>query len=158
MKSKWLPTMPLHVETWMVDPRIRDLTNVQRGKLIDALAKSWICRRRMTRVPKAIREVYDFYWPQYDAERVRCEKAYARRGKAWSEYSRQLADPRWMALRNQILERDEWRCTVCDSENRLAVHHKRYIKGAKAWEYDHADLITLCHWCHEDTHGRKLGR
>ena len=34
----------------------------------------------------------------------------------------------------------------------LNVHHKKYISGHKAWEYDREDLITLCQECHFETH------
>lgn len=34
----------------------------------------------------------------------------------------------------------------------LNVHHKYYIRGCKAWEYDNEALITLCHKCHRDVH------
>lgn len=34
----------------------------------------------------------------------------------------------------------------------LNVHHKRYIIGHKAWEYDDEDLVTLCNECHTKIH------
>ncbi len=34
----------------------------------------------------------------------------------------------------------------------LNVHHKRYIIGKKAWEYDDSDLVTLCEHCHSKVH------
>jgi hypothetical protein len=35
----------------------------------------------------------------------------------------------------------------------LDVHHKRYIPGAKPWEYPDADLIVVCDYCHASAHG-----
>lgn len=34
----------------------------------------------------------------------------------------------------------------------LNVHHKHYIIGHKAWEYDDEDLVTLCNECHTKVH------
>jgi hypothetical protein len=67
-----------------------------------------------------------------------------------------LRDPRWQKLRLRCLERSEWKCEHCDSgEKTLHVHHKRYIKGRKPWEYDADQLEVLCESCHEDTHKLK---
>lgn len=34
------------------------------------------------------------------------------------------------------------------SNKKLHVHHKQYIKGLKAWEYEDRYLVTLCDRCH----------
>lgn len=34
----------------------------------------------------------------------------------------------------------------------LQVHHRRYIVGKKAWEYEDGDLVTLCQECHSKVH------
>lgn len=34
----------------------------------------------------------------------------------------------------------------------MQVHHKRYIENRNLWEYDNADLITLCKVCHTTLH------
>ena len=44
------------------------------------------------------------------------------------------------------------RVYVQDEELILAVHHKRYIVGRNAWEYDDDDLVTLCQDCHSKVH------
>lgn len=67
-----------------------------------------------------------------------------------NEYQELLKDPRWIKKRNEILSRDNNTCQFCGAQDRyLHVHHKRYIKGNKPWEYDGKDLITLCDRCHE---------
>lgn len=67
-------------------------------------------------------------------------------GKTYGEL---LKDPRWQRMRLEILERDEFRCQTCgDNKNTLHVHHRRYLKGHKPWEYDASDLVTLCEGCH----------
>lgn len=34
----------------------------------------------------------------------------------------------------------------------LTVHHKRYILGKQAWEYEDDGLVTLCQHCHSKVH------
>jgi len=68
------------------------------------------------------------------------------------EYSDELKDQRWKDLRRKIIERDSGRCQVCDSSKALQVHHKRYIRGKKAWEHPENLLITLCQSCHSLFH------
>jgi hypothetical protein len=64
-------------------------------------------------------------------------------------YSEKLRDPRWQKKRLEILNRDGFRCIVCDSEDKeLHVHHLRYSKGASPWDYENPDLVTLCDPCH----------
>lgn len=65
-------------------------------------------------------------------------------------YSQKLRDPRWQRKRLEILQRDNWRCTACASEEKtLHVHHRFYISGRMPWEYLNSALLTLCEDCHE---------
>lgn len=65
-------------------------------------------------------------------------------------YSEQLKDPCWQKKRLEVMQRDGFRCQHCLSEDReLQIHHLVYHKGAKAWEYDNNELVTLCRRCHE---------
>jgi 5-methylcytosine-specific restriction endonuclease McrA len=71
-----------------------------------------------------------------------------RKGMA-KTYSEKLRDPRWQKKRLLILDRDEWCCQQCfDGDSTLHVHHRRYRTGAEPWEYEDADLVTLCETCH----------
>jgi hypothetical protein len=71
-------------------------------------------------------------------------------------YAEKLKDPRWQKVRLEILNRDEWRCQVCDDETTcLIVHHKRYVRGREPWEYELRLLITLCEKCHDKFHEDK---
>lgn len=68
-------------------------------------------------------------------------------------YKEQLKDPRWQKKRLEIMERDDWQCQCCyDREEALVVHHKKYIKGRKPWEYPDKLFITLCEDCHQSVH------
>lgn len=65
-------------------------------------------------------------------------------------YSEQLKHPNWQKKRLEVLNRDEWTCRICgDTETRLHVHHRSYIKGRKAWDYPNENFTTLCEPCHE---------
>lgn len=70
-------------------------------------------------------------------------------------YKDQLKDKRWKKLANKIRKRDEYTCQMCGSHKKLQVHHKHYIAGKMAWEYNDSDLITLCKDCHKKIHNIK---
>jgi 5-methylcytosine-specific restriction endonuclease McrA len=56
--------------------------------------------------------------------------------KVETPYQKQLHDPRWKKLRNQVRRRDKWTCQQCGatrtkrrSRGFLHVHHKQYREG-----------------------------
>ena len=56
----------------------------------------------------------------------------------------------YKALRNQVLERDGWRCQHCGSSKDLHVHH---VKARSKLGHDESrNLITLCNFCHRQQH------
>ena len=62
-------------------------------------------------------------------------------------------DPESYALlKNQILERDGWRCQDCGSFENLQVHHLK--PRSRLGSDTMRNLITLCALCHEKRHGR----
>jgi HNH endonuclease len=68
-------------------------------------------------------------------------------------YSELLKDPRWQRRRLEILNRSNFSCERCDSSVKtLNVHHRIYRKGAKPWEYEDSELVSLCVECHEAEH------
>lgn len=68
-----------------------------------------------------------------------------------SNYSQKLKDPRWQKKRLEILQRDDFTCQKCKSENKaLHVHHKYYLFDNEPWDYHPDILITYCFECHED--------
>lgn len=59
-------------------------------------------------------------------------------------------DPRWQKLRLRILDRDGFKCVVCnDADSTLHVHHRAYEKKKKIWDAKPDNLVTLCESCHE---------
>lgn len=68
-------------------------------------------------------------------------------------YAEQLKHPNWQRRRLEALESSGFSCENCgDKETTLHVHHKRYIKGRMAWEYELEELSVLCEPCHESHH------
>lgn len=71
-------------------------------------------------------------------------------------YKEQLQHPNWQRKRLETLESAGFSCESCgDKETMLHVHHKRYVKGRKAWEYDLDELQVLCAPCHESEHANR---
>jgi 5-methylcytosine-specific restriction endonuclease McrA len=67
------------------------------------------------------------------------------------KYATQLKDPRWQKKRLEIMERDKFKCVLCDSGDKtLHIHHYGYEKNLKPWEYSNDRLATLCEDCHNE--------
>ena len=39
-----------------------------------------------------------------------------------------------------------------DKPHHLEIHHRYYIHSLLPWQYDDEALVTLCNWCHRETH------
>jgi len=64
-----------------------------------------------------------------------------------------LKSEEWSKLRIVALERDGYRCRVCNSSEGLNVHHRKYPTERNQWESDCLDsLTTLCRKCHNHFH------
>ena len=69
-------------------------------------------------------------------------------------YRTWLGTIQWQHRREQTLDRDEYRCTQCGSDEQLVVHHETYahLGDEGGWP---SDLKTLCRTCHEWEHQRR---
>ena len=72
-------------------------------------------------------------------------------------YRELLFDERWLKKRAHIIQRDNFRCAICGSTEKLVVHHKQYHKTQSdqkchPWDYDDKYLVTLCESCHQRGH------
>lgn len=65
MKSKWLPTFPLHAANWLADPRVQMLDPVAKSNLLEALLRSWMLGKAVA-VDAEIAEAYAELWPEYE--------------------------------------------------------------------------------------------
>jgi hypothetical protein len=64
-------------------------------------------------------------------------------------YHYYLTTDAWKRRRAQVLERDQGRCTICDGEDELQVHHLSY---GNIFEERLYQLTTLCANCHAHLH------
>lgn len=75
-------------------------------------------------------------------------------------YGASLLDKRWLAKRQEILQRDNFCCVICRSTDQLQVHHRQYHfiertrRYKEPWEYADHLMITLCRSCHQRGHRR----
>lgn len=67
----------------------------------------------------------------------------------WDQYK----SPQWQRRRLEAFEKFEWTCQRClETNSQLHLHHKRYVRGRKLWEYADDELLVLCNACHEREH------
>jgi len=64
-------------------------------------------------------------------------------------YRTYLQSEAWRCIRQQVLDRDSYRCQDCGAGRRLHVHHLTY---RYLGQEPHYDLLTLCEGCHEQRH------
>ena len=75
-------------------------------------------------------------------------------------YKDQYKHPKWQKVRLKKMESVEkfYNCEVplCEwchnDEDQLSVHHIRYFKDRKIWEYSNDELLLLCDSCHSEAH------
>lgn len=75
--------------------------------------------------------------------------------RTWkARYKRYLNSPKWRALREAVLERDNHKCRFCPSRKNLEVHHLTY---EHIFNEQLEELVTTCEACHEHIHRKRLG-
>jgi hypothetical protein len=70
-------------------------------------------------------------------------------------YIEYIASPAWQAKRVVALDAAGHRCQVCNTPDRLDVHHRTYERFGHEGP---GDLTVLCRSCHETFHETKRGR
>ena len=93
-----------------------------------------------------------------------CQKCYRENYEPWNkgmrtakpETEKDYKEPRWSSeyrdWHNECLRRDWYHCQLCESKERLEVHH---IKSYKDYPQERLNLnngITLCKKCHLEVH------
>jgi 5-methylcytosine-specific restriction endonuclease McrA len=61
-----------------------------------------------------------------------------------------LSAEAYSQLRQQVLERDGWRCQTCGAMSNLEVHHRQF--RSRSGSDSEENLITLCASCHSHLH------
>lgn len=63
-------------------------------------------------------------------------------------YHEDLQHSEWISLRDRLI-RERACCESCGSNDRpYEVHHRGYLPGRRAWEYEDEHLSVLCNNCH----------
>jgi len=57
-------------------------------------------------------------------------------------------------LRQEVFERDDWKCRHCRNRQTLDPHH--VIFRSQGGDNDKSNLLTLCRKCHDDLHAGRL--
>lgn len=69
------------------------------------------------------------------------------------KYQQELQQKEWLELKDEIMKISDYKCEICGIDNQpLNVHHKEYISGRKAWQYNKSLLQCVCIWCHKALH------
>lgn len=55
----------------------------------------------------------------------------------------------WLRKRDEILNRDNYKCQICGKNSDLQVHHICYFPDRHVWDYDNELLQTVCREHHE---------
>ncbi len=66
-------------------------------------------------------------------------------------YAEYLQTAHWRKLRDAKRKESGMCCEVCNSTERIEIHHRTYHRGSESM----ADLIAVCHACHETHHKNK---
>lgn len=89
---------------------------------------------------------------------LHCQTENMKSATSISTYEKLLQRTEWKLKREQILQRDSFKCRSCKSVFGLQVHHKQYQrfksngKYKSPWSYENKYLITLCNDCHRTGH------
>lgn len=101
------------------------------------------------------------YLAEYNAEHQAAVKEYKRQwyarngGPALSKIKRE--ERNFAGLREEVLKRDGYKCTICGSTEKLVVHHKDGKgRGHKSPNNNLDNLTTRCRACHLDDHRLEL--
>lgn len=70
------------------------------------------------------------------------------------DYKEYLNSPQWAKIRNKVLQRDDFKCSICGSYRGLQVHHLNYNHFKNEENYLE-DLMTVCNECHEKIENQK---
>jgi hypothetical protein len=79
-----------------------------------------------------------------------CQKEDEKERRKSNKYKENPRKNEWSIIREYVLERDDYKCKICESDINLHVHHKKFLcLGGSNEEYN---LETLCSKCHHIKH------
>lgn len=94
------------------------------------------------------------YFQMVQIALLRCDKIKVFEYASKMFYYDFLKTPYWHAVRYKIIQKSNFKCSLCNSNHSLQVHHRSYEN--RGYEIDtQKDLICLCKNCHEKFHDIK---
>ena len=69
------------------------------------------------------------------------------------EYYNYLKSVKWKNKRKLVIEDRDGKCEICNSKEKLEVHHLTY---KNIFNEPLCDLQLLCHQCHSKIHKKKI--
>lgn len=95
--------------------------------------------------------VYDEAKNKKDEDNKTQEEPWVKKKSKSAKQVRKYAyEKEFKKVRPTVLTRDEYKCVLCGSADRVNVHHIN--ERSKGGGNDLDNLITLCHNCHKDEH------
>lgn len=127
------------------------------GDYVKSKVNCSICGQEVERPEKDIERFDEFCCSNDCRSEMMSEKYQGKKNPQWKENTEQTYyGGSWVKHRENILERDQYKCRVCSTEEYIDVHH---IKPAKTFEdnygemNDYDNLISLCRSCHTSVEG-----
>lgn len=124
-------------------------------KLVEAHYPHYVSTRehQYTKLLERYLSIRDFENPVYfQNEIVYDPDAENKEQQQYDTYKEQLEDVRWKAFRDFVFVVRGCKCEQCGATAKLQVHHPKYIRGRKAWEYTCNEVMVVCKDCHEKIH------
>jgi 5-methylcytosine-specific restriction endonuclease McrA len=75
--------------------------------------------------------------------------------EAWDEYNQYLNSDKWKLKRRKVLERDNYLCQACLTNEAQEVHHLTY---ENIYDEPLFELISVCKRCHEKIETKKKNK
>lgn len=126
------------------------------------LLKEWYKKRHKTRkrqiwvknyqdIYRARKKIIDKKWYENNKEKF---KQYQKKYRKLNLEKNNMRGYAYRYMRDLILERDEYKCTNCDSKENLDIHHLKYTQKNKKMERINnlKIVVTLCRKCHINHH------
>jgi 5-methylcytosine-specific restriction endonuclease McrA len=75
----------------------------------------------------------------------------------WTKYKIYLQSKEWKSFRQTVFKRDGGKCLLCGAVANHC-HHISYGHFVKYGDSKRLECASLCQKCHEDIHGKKIGK
>lgn len=128
------------------------------GRLFKRIKAEYLCPKckseKIKKRSKVCKKVLELYYKNIEKKRKYQRERY------WKKHGKLLSyQHKWNGQdeREKILKRDNYRCQMCSSQEKLIIHH---IDGKGVHKYNtnnqNKNRITLCVSCHRKVHGKHI--